>query len=68
MAWCSRLQGKAMASFNREDYERVFRFAVWVYKLAAPASKLRRECVAVMNMIEDCIGQMDRPDRKKGKG
>jgi hypothetical protein len=53
-----------MASFNRADYERIFAFAVQVYLAAEPRTKLRKEAVEVMNMVEGCIGQLDRPDRR----
>lgn len=60
-----------MASFNRSDYQQVFRFAARVYAhfdTAGGGGSLSDDAVQIMNLCEMVIGQQsDRPGRQEGK-
>ncbi len=50
-------------SFNRQQYNALFRFALRVYNDAAAESLEEQESVLIMWMVEDVIGQHeDFPD------
>lgn len=57
-----------MSSFNRDDYERTFRFALMVYNQFESRGGIEEWAIQIMNQCEEVLGQMsERPKHSRHK-